>query len=624
MSYIYDIVSEEVFDGLVKEMYDVLRDRNYSPSKGPVKDIVKETIECKKSLIELLRKHPNWDESHLRVHFDADIQRMSQSKVARVKLNNLADLFNNRWRYFRIKKNALNDFCWGDMNLPEDEAGQEEYLNDYENAKKKAEIFLRLDVFVGEALYWKDWTENPAVTEDMKERVLNQMNLNGFSVDLHCNVGAKTTRALWKLLRELGVETELDEDTLHEVRRLYAEYADAMNPITIKRHTVLSVNPTDFLLMSNGNSWTSCHYIGNAPEYAGCYSAGALSYAMDEQTMIFYTVDAGVSDEYLTQEPKITRQLYFWNGEAITGSRIYPQGTDGNDTAYASQRSIVEKVMAECLSAPNLWKKLPFSADYVSEGLHYRDYECHAYPSFVLSGTDFGDKQVYWIGGECRCPQCGEYNEEYEDNILCEKCARGGNIVYCHDCGREIDLDDDYDDYYYDEDRDQYFCYNCVSVCDHCGDTYPTMYGESNSNGEWFCEGCVDDGSVYECDECGEYFDVDDLIYDENLDQYFCEECFNRTHDVCDVCGEDIYKSDLQERMDPETGEVILLCSDCVDEWDSEHGIAQCDHCGAHIPEDELVEVTNPRSGFVLRVCPVCAIKLKKEWGVVEDVAKVA
>ena len=39
----------------------------------------------------------------------------------------------------------------------------------------------------------------------------------------------------------------------------FAKYADSINPIKVKRHTVLSVHPIDYYTMSFGNSWTSCH-----------------------------------------------------------------------------------------------------------------------------------------------------------------------------------------------------------------------------------------------------------------------------------------------------------------------------------------------------------------------------
>ena len=70
------------------------------------------------------------------------------------------------------------------------------------------------------------------------------------------------------------------------------------------------MNPVDFLLMSNGNSWHSCHYIGDYPDEAGCFSSGTIAYMMGEDSFIVSVIDKEWPDDNLAFAPKINRQVF--------------------------------------------------------------------------------------------------------------------------------------------------------------------------------------------------------------------------------------------------------------------------------------------------------------------------
>ena len=104
--------------------------------------------------------------------------------------------------------------------------------------------------------------------------------------DLRITEGQKTSKAVNKILTSLGVPekmgTYVDRRGVKKsyYEKAYADYSDAINPLKIIRHTVISCHPVDYLLMSNGNSWSSCHTINKNDRdsgYSGMRCSGTLS-----------------------------------------------------------------------------------------------------------------------------------------------------------------------------------------------------------------------------------------------------------------------------------------------------------------------------------------------------------
>ena len=154
-----------------------------------------------------------------------------------------------------------------------------------------------------------------------------------------------------------------------EYEREFAKFADAINPLTIKRHTCLSLHPVDFLLQSNGNSWRSCHYIGDNADDAGCYCTGTVSYMLDPTSMVFYTVSGTYDGDYIEHEKKITRNMFAYENGILLQQRIYPQATDGSDDIYKQYRNIVQEIFAYCEDQPNLWTVSHDAPAYCKQGI---------------------------------------------------------------------------------------------------------------------------------------------------------------------------------------------------------------------------------------------------------------
>lgn len=577
------------------------------------REAVRRCLEAKASLIEMLEKHPNWDEENLRVHFDADYTRPVDTNAAACNLR------------------VIGAEMWMDIDvypLYHDDVpgfnGYTVYVARKEDWPNTTELNI-LAANLQDSNTFKNVFLTPSITKEGEAIVRYCLP------DAHIHAGTKSTRALLKLLRQYGWEDALagvnprdninpvtgevkTEDALARARRQYTQFADNMNELKVKRHTVLSVNPMDFLRMSYGNSWSSCHHIStDAYDDSGCYSAGCWSYAYDNQTIIFYTVDADVSDVDITYAGKYTRQLYFWNGHALAPCRVYPYelARDNlSDPVYAENRQIVEQIVADCEGFGNMWKKTnaTLDRDHVrSYGLQYPDYFHHTYhiytPSFLEQGEDAQQDEFlqFEIGSnEPICVCCGDYLDE-NDYPICSSCA--GRKTYACDCCGDV---------YYSEDDltwavDRYG--NDVQVCQHCidnGDYVWDEYNERYISGDIavYVEnyGYIDEDSAagsdmfFECDECGRWH-LSDEASETGDGLLVCQYCFRTYFVACERCGEVYRKSDMTLDEDGN-----WVCDDCIEEDEFE-----CDNCHRLHKRDDIGLERETALGVTYLYCKDCA-----------------
>lgn len=316
--------------------------------------------------------------------------------------------------------------------------------------------------------------------------------------------------------------------------KTFAELCDGMSQITVTKISVLSVNICDYLLMSNGNSWSSCHSLNRNGAYNGCYKAGCFSYAMDDVTMVFYTIDENYSGDRYYYQPKHTRQLFMYNDGSLLQSRAYP---DHNNTSRNNQvRNLVQSIIADSLNTPNLWHKPSDQDDciyyhvtrncdewtyFYEDYYHFRDECCFTY---LLSHKDNISDIV--IGNSYYCIDCGWLKQDDPDDdearsiLQCVRC--GTDKLICKSCGCIIDEDDAYcvDGYYY--------CDDCVERCSCCDEPYVvnnlTQYAQYDGCIVELCEYC----RSYEyswCDRCDLLVSNGEAIYVQGLGDSVCPNC---------------------------------------------------------------------------------------------------
>lgn len=515
------MISETLKEKLEEEISTVLERYDWPTSSLAIEKIVDTYLENKKSLIELFSKHPSWKPDKLMIAFDTTVDREIDISV----INKFFDI---------IYKRKPRDFKWTST----------------------------LD-----RLYSYNCKE---VSHQLAAKVNNDYP------ELKIVAGMKTTKAVQKILLSLEADKFLGTYTNRGVEkkvwdREYAAYCDALNPLQIVRHTVVSLHPVDYLLSSNGNSWSSCHTIDkcNPNGYSGCNCSGTLSYMLDPSTIVFYQVDEKYKGEDYELQPKIVRQMFHYGDGVLIQGRLYPQCNDGKNSLYKPTRAILQSIISTCLDVPNLWRKKGGTniCDHFinSRGTHYLDYihqsECNVSRLIDLLPDEEDNRKVI-VGHKPICPECG--NEHTRKEYLhCSSCGDyGGHEYRCTNCGAGLDEDD------------------VIWV-----------------NGEPYCCECT-----RYCDVCEEYHLEEDCHYYDELDRYVCDSCIEEYFTHC-TCGHYENNGDVIQDVHGNT-----YCESCGEDLICVDGdlyppdeVKICPICGnAHVNEDEycdscLEEVENEK-----------------------------
>ena len=530
---------------IVSNFKQALDDHHYDGqySEDVIYDIVETSLERKSELIELFRKHPNWDEDQLCIHFDRDIDRKTDSSAVSTFFRWLNNEAFRQWEKPVLTKKRNEAVLRGEYlySLAEEEQWE---LNPMKRIIHK---YTTDESYYGGGASLKDifdWlpqeTILPEFTSDDSwyEKCLSW--LNELDEKFNFRPGMKINRVINKICVKMGL------DKLEGYNAAFAQFSDGITPLKINRHTTISVNPVDFLLMSNGNSWHSCHYIGNYPDEAGCYSSGTISYMMGEDSFIVSVIDKEWPNDNLAFAPKINRQVFGYRDYQLLQSRLYPQVNDnGASETYRNLREMVEEIIANAEGEVNRWVKSE-SKNVLHNGTAYPDWShfsvCGQYE--LREKVDRNEKKSIRLDNQPVCISCGGHHWE-EEGLFCDNCQHEN--VTCEDCGCIIDIDDE--DNYVQDDDGCYYCRDCRFFCQHCVSLERTRNRVwiSDIEEEW-CEYCAD-RDAFCCDKCGEYHTFDDCVEveEEFGTVYVCSDCAEWCTEECADCGERHYKRDMVE-----------------------------------------------------------------------------
>ena len=446
--------------------------------------------------------------------------------------------------------------------------------------------------------------------------------------------GQKITKPYLKLFEKIGLPyfiNELAEANAYEIngRKHYsgecpsyeqwkAKFTDYCSVKTKNYNLYLSIDPIDYLTMSFGNSWASCHTIDydnlrriQGEGYHGQYRAGTISYMLDKVTMIGYWISNDKAEEP-AYEPKVIRQTFHF--DAIKGilvqGRLYPRDQNNSDASlYNHLRLAVEGRLAELMDEPNKWLKKANSAksnlswiNTAYNSLHYTDYANYPNPQLALlkskqivveesgSEEDEGktkyEPQYIEIGHKVPCVRCGEVHGN-TDSLVCDDCDH--SRATCEHCGCIIDLEEE--DYYTDG-YGYYYCRDCCNICCNCGDLIPPNESVYSVDGDDYCEHClqrlIDEGDVAYCEYHEEYEYEDGHEYVENYG-YMCRRGLQTEIDFGNAGW-----CEYHEQYEYETG--IEPVHDDPDDIDIEHnicerardalGVVYCDECNEYFIPD--------------------------------------
>ena len=128
-------------------------------------------------------------------------------------------------------------------------------------------------------------------------------------------------------------------------------------------------------------------------------------------------------------------------------------------------------------------------------------------------------------------------------------------------------------------------------ICEGCGSYSSSLI---LLNGKKLCMPCKN--RLVQCASCGDFFDKDMCICRNKT--YQCKSCFNKTHSVCNICG-DVVDND-SVIVSPYISDGKPICESCA-EWN----YIQCSCCWTWMPEDSGVTIKDHR--YDITVCPECA-----------------
>ena len=480
---------------LLESMESLLDEYNYDYSSCALEEIIDEWYRQKKGLINLFKKHPNYIEGQYMIAFDTDYIR----EVNYRELKNF-----QYWLLGEVVPYMVD-------TLPEE-------INRQRLEDNCGYLPRKLYDFLDNLSRITERTISEEVCAQLEEMV----------PAIHPHVGQKTSRVMNKLFTYLGYSEHQDYN------KMFAKYADGLNPLVIKRHTILSLNPLDYLTMSFGNSWASCHTIdknnkrGMPNSYEGQYSSGTMSYMLDPSSMVFYTVDKSYDGiEYWTQ-PKINRQMFHYAEDKLVQGRLYPQDNDGYQDEYTGYRNLVQEIMAQILEVPNLWTLsigTNAASKYIySMGTHYTDYCYYSNCSLsVLKGSE--NTEYIDVGASPICIECG-CRHDIADNI--NHCAEK---YTCAECGCVVDEEDVY------WINGEPYCGDCTHYCNHCGNYFVGDGTWVDDDRRYVCDSCLENHYRY-CDECREYYYWEDVTYVESEGIDVCCDCLSEDFTLCKHCGE--------------------------------------------------------------------------------------
>ena len=623
MSATIDFPAEER-EALKTEMEKLLDEYDYGHTDDGINSIIDVWRKNKQWIDALLSKHPNYVKGKHYVCFSADYERQFNKGAVVEFANWLEDVSHKILQKKDLKIGSFNrsqideilnhteiviDRMEGLMYTPYSHFTVNDVtfngfdINHYRRERNRflalRRKLLSLGTLYGSLVVPNDiyvWFRTvelfkTTLVQTIERNILDEetaAKFNEICPELNAVAGQKVSRMVNRFctimelnkIKEMAVVSDTGRMADIGYNQRFAHFADGINPIKVKKYTIISVNPIDYWTMSFGNGWASCHTIdkenrrrATGQHYSGCYSSGTESYMLDSSAIVMYTVSADYNGKDFELQDKERRVMFFLGEDKFIQSRLYPDGRDGGDSGMQQQfREIFQKVIADCSEVSNLWEKPLRGSSHCSDysrtnGTHYADYV--EYEDGVVSflkrdGVEKNHTKIR-IGHAPICPICGREHEETE-YITCDDC-RENNLIHCSRCGSVIDMenairDEDTGDYYCDyECAEAYSCYYCENVGEwHSNHVYWDDYHGRYFYSRWEDYVCTEDGNYFEDaedavdagyaeTESGEWYPEEEVRYCSRCESYVHESNYNDELDCCENCATEIEEEATEESV---------------------------------------------------------------------------
>lgn len=286
------------------------------------------------------------------------------------------------------------------------------------------------------------------------EVVMNCLNRNVSFENVKFRAGDKISKCIGKIL-------DLYDITPAEKDSVLIKFSMLIQGVKAKGSAVLSIDPVDYITMSENNSnWESCHSM------SGCFRTGPFAYLQDSSTTISYVkpkddcVFTYGDSKTLTYSNKNWRQIVLFSKELkyATQLRQYPYTSQANQSTVAS-------IVMDVLNAKSGLNYQIHSIDVCDMPRYFSTlHECTGDGEDLCYNdlTNEAFKTAYWIseiGVEPTEEVLKEYlrageTAEVGHSVSCI-CGCGGELYDSETLYRRFSHRNNYDydnDYYDDED----------------------------------------------------------------------------------------------------------------------------------------------------------------------------
>lgn len=397
-------------DKLVDDVMALLTKYSHRNSEHGVCKMLDEYFRNKIQLIELFRCSPHYI-GDMRICIDEEMERYSNRSEVSAFCRNFLDKIGAKKAILKFKDDdgkAFGDYVrvgFGHISakdfLNEDKVKKlivnNEKKNNFMNDGSTKESTISYNDFF-RAMSIMGSIYSSSISESYAQSINNVRNYRVAK-------GMKTARAFNRICAYHEI------DKCADYNKLFAKYADMVSESKRKIKFFISVNPIDYLTMSFGVSWSSCHTIDktnvrNMPNcYSGQYCGGTMSYMLDKTSIITFVHDHLPTD---WEDGKIYRCMFHYGNDILLQSRVYPQGNDGNTDLYSVFRGFVQSEIATILGVENRWEAIRGKVSTDSHGNHYRDYLYNSNCNATYLKAIENVSGPIEIGHTGICPYCGE------------------------------------------------------------------------------------------------------------------------------------------------------------------------------------------------------------------------
>lgn len=633
--------SDSQRDYIKEKMSELMTEFDHPNSEVGLSKIWDTVAQNKQGAAFILSKHPNWDDKAMAIVFEEEFKRVQDKQVIRDFCEWIGDQLTNwarprEYKYHcctmdeleRMKRKLNNIISYMNDLRRYNTTGRSYHVvkfdgMTYEEMKREYYRVTELYDYASKHSYYA--TDGIYLNKENSDKLHAGHNFINLISDYESNVadeefaqkaneyaapfdkyikgkrkglgavkGQKVSRIVQKFFKNYGFDKIVDniehsflDQSGHMHNRTvnrgwnyqYTMFADAINPLITKRKVIISINPLDFLTMSFGKGWQSCHTIDKKNKrggdydhnYSGCYCGGTLSYMLDKPSIIMYTISEDYNGtDYWTQD-KIHRCMFYLGEDKIVQSRLYPDGrTEDCETSMSGQfRTVLQKTICECIGAENKWilcKGTSACEDVTtSEGVHYRDYlhydDCNV--SYLKREGIQRNETIIEIGHNSICPYCGKEHST-ADWLSCGRCRR------MHPVHR---------------------------TCCNCGEEIPDGQGVYDVDRQvWYCDGgCANENDCYYCNNVDEWHSSN-VYVDDYTGEHFCDPYVDRI-----TFDDEEWNSHCYMTME-NANEDGWYYIESRDDWyhRDEHEISRCPHCGEWYLEEDADDGTCPECGVVI------------------------